>query len=70
MSRISREGLVVGTFHEGADEHLGLVSRTACGLQDKGDKIEVRVPITLDLLGSLGHVARSDTGCGNETWAG
>ena len=53
----------------GPDELLGMVSRAACGLQDEG-KVDVRVSIKLHLLGSLGHVSRSVTGCDNEAWAG
>ena len=30
----------------------------------------MRVPIKLDLLGSVGHVTRSGTGCGKDAWAG
>ena len=32
------------------DEPLGVVSRAACGLQDKGDKVDVRVPIKLEAM--------------------
>ena len=32
------KGRVVCVFHEVADELLGMISRTACGLQDERDK--------------------------------
>ena len=55
---------MVGVFHEGAGELLGMVSRAAYGLQNKGDKVK------LDLLGSLGHVTGAGFGCGNQARAG
>ena len=61
---------MVGVFHQGTDELLGMVSTAACGPQEKGDKVDVRVSIKFDLLGSLGHATRPGTGCGNETGAG
>ena len=36
----------------------------------KEDKVDVRVPFKLDLLGSLGHVTGLGTGCGDEAGAG
>ena len=44
-----------------------LASSAACGLQEKGDKYDLRVPFKLDLLGPLGHV--TGAGCGNEARA-
>ena len=61
---------VVGVFHGGADELLDMASRAACGLQNKSDKVDARVPFKLDLLGSLGHAIGPGTGCGTEAGAG
>ena len=61
---------MVGVFHEGADELLGMVSRAACGLQIKGIKLMCGYQFKLGLLGSLGQVTGAGTGCGNVARAG
>ena len=38
--------------------------------RNTGDKVDVRVPIKLDLLGSLGHVTGAGAGCSDEARAG
>ena len=48
--------------------NFSLVPTAACGLQ--GGKVDLRVPTKLDLLGSLCHVTRTDTGCSNEVARG
>ena len=53
----------MGVFHEGADELVGVIAGTARGLQDKKNKVDVKVTIKLDLLGSLGHVPRDLQSC-------
>ena len=45
-----------------AGELFGVISRSASGFQDKRDKVDVRVPLELDLLSTFGHVTWSETG--------
>ena len=47
---------MVGVFTEEVDELLGVITRTARGLQDKRRRVDVWEMVKVDLLGSLGHV--------------